>query len=188
MNPQLEAVWEIHEFLSALKLRYAVIGAIALQKWGEPRLTRDVDITLDASSIDASELVRLVSKRFPSRTESPIEFARRTRMLLVRASNGIDVDIALAFPGYEDELFRRAVDYEIEGGKAIRICSAEDLVIHKAVAGRPQDVSDIQGIVDRQGEHLDTANIRHWLKAFSESLNDPGILDRFEKAWGGRQR
>lgn len=183
MNPQLEAAWEIHEFLTSRGLRYAVIGGIALQKWGEPRLTRDVDITLDASAGDAGDLVRLVTKRFPSRTEDPVLFAQRTRMALVKASNGVDVDIALAFPGYEDELFRRALDYEIEPGKAIRICSAEDLVIHKVVAGRPQDVSDVQAIVERQGEQLDAAYIRHWLKAFSDSLSDPSILDRFEQAW-----
>jgi hypothetical protein len=183
MNPQLEAAWEIHQFLNSHKLRYAVIGAIALQKWGEPRLTRDVDITLDASASEAGDLVQLITQRFHSRTEDPVAFARNTRMMLVKASNGVDVDIALAFPGYEDELFRRAMDFEIEDGKAIRICSAEDLIIHKVVAGRPQDVSDVQGIVERQAEQLDAAYVRHWLKAFSEALSDPGIPDRFEQAW-----
>jgi hypothetical protein len=62
----------------------------------------------------------------------------------------VEVDISLALPGYEDELFRRAVDFEVEPGKSIRLCSAEDLVIHKAVAGRPQDVMDIEGVVLRQ--------------------------------------
>ncbi len=104
-------------------------------------------------------------------------------MVLIKTSNGVDVDIALAFPGYEDELFRRSLDFEIEGGKAIRICSGEDLVIHKVVAGRPQDMSDVEGIVERQGEQLDVTYVRSWLKAFSESLSDPRILDRFEQTW-----
>jgi len=180
VNPQLEAVWELHKFLRAHNLDYAVIGGIAIQKWGEPRFTRDVGISVAASLGDSADLVRLITERFPSRTKDPVGFARTTRMVLIKAGKGVDVDISLAFPGYEDELFRRAVDYEIEPGKAIRLCSAEDLIIHKAVAGRPQDLSDIRGVVYRQGEQLDLAYTRRWLKAFAEALSDPEILERFE--------
>lgn len=62
---------------------------------------------------------------------------------------GLAVDISLALPGYEEALFARALDYALRPGQTIRLCSAEDLVIHKAVAGRPQDLIDIQGVVDR---------------------------------------
>jgi len=80
-------------------------------------------------------------------------------------------------------MIERAIDYEIEEGKTIRLCSAEDLIIHKAVAGRPQDRSDIQGIVYRQGERLDIEYIRNWLGQFAELLEEPEIQNRFERAW-----
>lgn len=182
MNPQLEAAWLIHEFLTAHDVRYAVIGAIALQKWGEPRFTRDVDITVESSITDLPRLVRLITEQFASRTQDPLAFARRTRMILIKAGADIDVDISLALPGYEDQLFLRAVDSEIEPGKSIRLCSAEDLVIHKAVAGRPQDLSDIESVVQRQGERLDAAYIREWLKAFADALDNPDLPGRFENA------
>jgi hypothetical protein len=108
-------------------------------------------------------------------------------MIFVTASNSVDVYISLALPGYEDQLFARAVDYEIEPGRSVRLCSAEDLINHKAVAGRPPDVSDIQGVVDRQGERLDASYIRDWLKSFAEALGSPEVVERFEAAWGRRQ-
>lgn len=42
----------------------------------------------------------------------------------------------MGLPGYEDEVMRRAVEFELEPGKAIQVRSAEDLIIHKAIAGR----------------------------------------------------
>ena len=175
MNPRLEAAWEIHQFLAEHGLKYAIVGGIAVQRWSEPRFTRDVDLSVASpTSAGSADLVRLITERFPSRSAAPLDFARRTRMILVTASNGVDVDISLALPGYEDQLFAGTVDYEIE--------SPEDLIIHKAVAGRPQDVSDIQGVIYRQGEKLDTAYIRRWLAAFAEALADPEVQERFEAA------
>lgn len=65
----------------------------------------------------------------------------------------------------------------------MRICSAEDLIIHKAIAGRPQDVRDIEGIVYRQRDGLDVTIIRRWLQAFAGLLDDSEIVKRFERPW-----
>ena len=105
-------------------------------------------------------------------------------MILVTASNGVEVDISLALLGYEDEMFNRAISYELEAGKNIRLCSPEDLIIHKAVAGRPQDIIDIQGIIYRQGNKLDLSYIRNWLSQFADILENPDIQAHFEDAWG----
>jgi hypothetical protein len=180
----LAAAWEVGSFFSSRSVAYAVIGGLAVQVWGNARLTTDADLTVASPlSAGSADLVRLITGQFSSRSAAPLDFARQTRMILITASNGVDVDISLALPGYEDQLFGRTVDYEIEAGKTIRVCSAEDLIIHKAVAGRPQDLSDIQGVVYRQGETLDTAYIRQWLAAFAEALADPAVQERFESAW-----
>jgi hypothetical protein len=184
MNEQEAAAWEIHEFFQSLGLPYAVIGGLAVQWWGEPRVTRDVDLTvigpLDQPS---SVFVQQVLDRFPARIENALEFACRNRVILITASNGCPADISMGLPGYEDEVMQRAVEFELEPGKPVRICSAEDLIIHKAIAGRPQDVRDIEGVVYRQREALDTAIIRHWLHAFAELLGDSEIVERFERPW-----
>lgn len=181
------AALEVSSFFASRKMPYALIGGLAVQVWGHARLTVDADMSVAAPlTTGSAPLVRLITEHFPSRSAEPVDFAGKTRMVLITASNGVEVDISLALPGYEDQLFARAVDYEIEPGKAIRLCSAEDLIIHKCVAGRPQDISDIQGVVDRQGKKLDAAYIRRWLKDFSDVLANPDILERFESAWRNR--
>ena len=184
MNRQLEAAWQVHEFLIASRTRYAVIGGVAVQYWGEPRFTQDVDLSVEPPEGGVTELVERITERFPSRTGDPVAFALETRMVLVEAGDEkINVDIALALPGYEDELFDRVVEYEIGPGMVLHLCSAEDLIVHKAVAGRPQDQADIRGIVERQGEALDVGYIRRWLSAFAETKGDPGIQSPFEEIW-----
>ena len=42
---------------------------------------------------------------------------------------------------------------------------------------------DIQGVVYRQGEKLDVAYTRDWLKQYAEALNKPEVQERFEAAW-----
>ena len=182
MNPQIEAALALHTFfLESLELNYAVIGGIALQFWGEPRFTHDLDITVE-DRLELSELVQRVTERFGSRVSDPYKFVRDTRMLLLHVE-GVDVDVALALRGYEDSLFERVREIEIEPGKRLRIASAEDLIIHKSLAGRPQDLHDIEGVIIRQGEQLDARYIRSWLRRFAEALDESEILDRFERAY-----
>jgi len=183
VNLRFDAAWEIHLFLISRGIPYAIIGGTALPRWGEPRFTKDLDLVVMAPPKEGiDKFVQSLLECFPSRVAHPIAFARQSRMVLIRASNHCDVDISLGLPGYEEEVMRRAVDYDLETGKAVRICSAEDLIIHKCVSGRPQDISDVNGVLMRQNRKLDVAYIRKWLRAFAE-LTEPEVLKRFERAW-----
>ena len=60
MIPPLAAAWEVHEFLTAHQVNYAIIGGLAVQFWGEPRLTVDADLTV-ATPLEGPEcLVRQI--------------------------------------------------------------------------------------------------------------------------------
>ncbi|MFQ6101737.1 MAG: nucleotidyl transferase AbiEii/AbiGii toxin family protein [Anaerolineae bacterium] len=183
MNEQECAAWELHAFLTRRNVSYVIIGGLAVQRWGEPRFTQDVDVTAVFPLDDPVPLLQELTAHFPARLPDAVDFARRNRVLLVRASNGVSLDISLGLPGYEEEVMARAVDWELEPGKVVRLCAAEDLIIHKAVAGRPQDLRDIEGIIYRQGPTLDPATIRRWLEAFAEVLAQPDLPERFETPW-----
>ena len=68
----------------------------------------------------------------------------------------------------------------------MRLCSAEDLIIHKALAGRPHDVLDLEGVVARQGAALDVPYVRRWLEELARLADDPEVAARFERIWAGR--
>jgi hypothetical protein len=183
VNSREVAAIEIHGFFTGLDVKYAIIGGMAVQYWGEPRFTQDIDLTVSAPLDDLEGFIQSVLDRFAPRIDDALSFARQNRVVLVRAANGYPIDIALGLPGYEDEVLRRAVEYAIAPGKVVSICSAEDLIIHKAVAGRAQDIRDIEGIVYRQGTALDKVYIRRWLTEFSKVTNKPDLLELFEVPW-----
>jgi predicted nucleotidyltransferase len=185
MNLQINAALRLHEFLAKhLELEYVIIGGIALQFWGEPRFTHDVDITVQ-SKLDITDLVNQMTEAFESRVSDPYKFVKDTGMILLSVE-GVDIDISIALEGYEEVLFARNQSIEAAPDRVIKICSAEDLIIHKALAGRPQDSSDIQSVIYRQGDDLDLRYIRSWLKEFSSAVMDDSILERFEQAWKNR--
>ena len=146
MNEQERAAWELHVFLTRLGVPYAIIGGLAVRQWGEPRFTQDVDVTAMLPLEDPVPILREIAAHFSPRLPDAVDFARRTRVLLVRASNGVPLDISMGLPGYEEEVMARAVDWELGPGKVGRLGSAGDLIIHRAVAGRPQDLRDIEGV------------------------------------------
>jgi len=46
MSALFAAAAEIQSYLRGASERFCFIGGIALQRWGEPRFTRDIDLTL----------------------------------------------------------------------------------------------------------------------------------------------
>ena len=183
VNKLFEAAWELHQFFNEHGYGYAIIGGFALQYWGEPRFTQDIDITVLPSSDDEKAIIKLLTDKFNSRLSDPIEFATKNRIVLIKTSNGIPADISLGIYGYEDGVIKRAVDIEFETGKKLKLCSAEDLIIHKAVAGRPRDIEDIESIILRQQEKLDVKLIRKWLKEFVELIHEIPVEENFERVW-----
>lgn len=183
MTMQFNAILEVNDFFSKEGIPYAIIGGIALQHWGEPRFTRDVDVTVLVPLGKEKEGLEKILSFFSARISDPLEFALKHRICLVKSIDGYEIDISLGIPGYEEEVIRRAVDYDLGGGHLIKICSAEDLIIHKSVAGRPQDLADIESIILRQGKRLDTAYIRQWLDEFSRLLEIEEVVERFERPW-----
>ena len=69
MNALFAAAAEIQDHLRRTGERFCFIGGVALQRWGEPRLTRDVDLTLlcpyGAESATAERLLAGFSPRMP---------------------------------------------------------------------------------------------------------------------------
>lgn len=161
---------EEHEY------QYAVIGGIANQRWGVPRLTHDVDIKVLVPNLDYSTI----------RTALRADFAERGRPhvplnpLVVDVVIGeATVDFLLAIPGYDEQVVTRAVQHELDD-LSIWLCLPEDLIVQKAVAGRPKDWVDIEGILVEQHGKLNLAYLEDWLAQFAEFLEQPEILTQYQ--------
>mgnify|MGYP000368553498 CR=1 FL=1 len=178
----LDAALEVVSFLEALGIPYVIIGGLAVQYWGEPRGTRDVDITVMVPAETVDAFLDEATRRFQPRLADAVAFARRSRVLLLQARNGVPVDLSLGIPGYEEEVMRRAVTVTWPGGKRVRLIGCEDLIIHKCVAGRPRDLEDVRAVLVRRRGDVDLAYIREWLAEFAAVLPERDILGDFERA------
>jgi hypothetical protein len=184
VTPLLEAAQQIQELCEEKRWDFCVIGGLAVQRWGEPRLTRDVDLTILAGFGDPQPFVDALLERFQSRLDEPAEFARRNRVLLLRSAAGIGIDVALGGLPFEERSVRRSSNWAVTESERLRTCSAEDLVVHKVFAGRDRDWADVRGIVARQASSLDVALVVDELRPLLEAKGDGGALDKLRAILG----
>ncbi len=97
------------------------------------------------------------------------------RVAAIDAESGIGIDISLGALPFEQEMVARSEVYQLESLE-IRLPTPEDLIIMKAVAHRPKDLLDIQGIL-RSHPNLDRRRIRKWVTQFAELLEMPEVWD-----------
>lgn len=176
--PLLEAAREVEGVLLELGLRAVIIGGIAVLRWGEPRTTRDVDFTVLCPLGEERPTIAAMLKRLRGRVENAGDFAAGHRVLLLSASNGRPIDVVLGSLPFEERAVARGSAFEFAPGTALRTCSAEDLVVMKAFAGREQDLGDISGILVRQLHRLDWNLIERELKPLLELKEEPQMWSR----------
>ena len=155
---------------------FCFIGGIAIFPWGDPRFTRDVDLSIYTGFSNDEAVANLLLQEFPARNTNALEFALRSRVLLLHEGDvGIDVSLG-GFP-YEEEFIGRASLQTFWGGFSLRVCSAEDLVVLKNFAGRPHDIKDVAGVLSRQ-KSLDWDYITERTEMMALVMESPEMLSR----------
>lgn len=173
----------ISRIASALKIRhipYMIIGGQAVLLYGEPRFTRDVDITLGIGVNSLEEILsvsnELSLKPLPQDIRS---FVSQTMVLpVLDETSGIRIDFIFSFTPYEAEAIKRARKVLLMGSE-VSFASPEDVIIHKIFAGRPRDLEDARTIILKNQE-IDIQYIRNWLKEFDDTLDGKDFQKTFE--------
>ena len=166
--------------LEGRDLKYALIGGLAVGCRGQARYTKDVDLSVWVDLGDEPDFIKAVLKKFPARMEDAAAFALSSRTLLIEASNGVAIDLALAFFPFEEKMLSRATRVKIQAGLTVKVLSAEDLIVTKAMASRPQDWIDVQGVFDRAGQALDFTAIQDRIRLLAEFIDLGDVLPRLE--------
>jgi hypothetical protein len=178
MNGIFHAAAELHEFFEARQWRYAIIGGLAVLRWGEPFATQDVDASLLCGFGNEHRYVDEILAVFSARIEDAAPFALANRVILIRATNGVAVDITLTGLEYEEEVIERSSPFVFAPNLVLQTCSAEDLVVLKAFADRPKDWAALRGVLLRQAGVLDWAYIEEKLAPLCEMKEEPELLER----------
>lgn len=172
---------DIQQFSRDNGWKFCFIGGVAVQRWGEPRITQDVDMTLLTGFGAEVDFVSKLLQRYQPRIADAAEFALANRVLLVRSSGGVAIDVALGGLPFEEECVRRASEFEFMPNIRLLTCSAEDLIVLKAFANRAKDWMDIESICIRQAAQLDWSYVDLQLPPLVELKEEPEILTRLAK-------
>lgn len=181
MNALIRAAAELQVVCESHRWRFCFIGGLAVQRWGEPRETVDVDLTLLTGFADEARFVSVLMDAFESRIDDAAQFARINRVLLLRAPSGVGLDIALGGLPFEALAVARASLFVFPPDVPLLTCSAEDLIVLKAFADRPKDWLDIEGIIVRQAAQLDWPYVYAQLAPLAELKDAPELMAKLKR-------
>jgi len=150
-------IGELFAALHAGGVEYAVVGGVAVNIYGVPRMTYDVDIvvaTTEASLRGCREVLESLGlrSRLPFALETIADPGTRAELEAERNLFAVtftdpanplrEVDVLIAPSLDPDGIASRAVE-RLAGTVPVRVATIEDLIRMKRLAGRPQDHADI---------------------------------------------
>jgi hypothetical protein len=168
--------------LASRSIPYLIVGGQAVLVHGEPRLTRDIDVTLGVDVDRFDDLLAIVTHAgWNVLVQTPRDFVQKTMVLPCEDSaSGVRLDFIFSNSSYERHAMARSTTRTV-GQTDVRFASPEDLIIHKVVAGRSRDIEDVRSVLLKNPQ-VDVAYIRQWLGELGAALDEP-LVARFEEIW-----
>jgi predicted nucleotidyltransferase len=148
----------IFKELNKQKIDYLVVGGLAVNLYGVPRMTYDIDIMILLEAKNISKLTTQLTNwgYRPKVPINPMELADETKRNSWVQDKGMkavnfysdklpigEIDIVFDSPISYSELKSRVVMIEI-GGAKIPTVSIHDLIKLKQESGRKQDIVDVE--------------------------------------------
>ncbi|MDF1536157.1 MAG: nucleotidyltransferase [bacterium] len=133
----------VFESLEKHNVRYLVIGGIAAVLYGVPRATFDLDILIDPTEKNVSNLLAALLDAGLA-TAGDISVNELLEHEITVFSDRVRIDVQTRTPGIEfaDSWGRRnTLAYQ---GQSFEVVSREDLVLAKKAAGREVDLEDVR--------------------------------------------
>jgi len=163
-------------------------ATLAVNVWGVPRTTFDLDFEVDLSESEVSQLLAEADRAGFLVDEAYVRgFTERVGgmhpMVVIKkwvGGRAVHVDLFLPQTPFLRGVFDRAVSVTLDG-VARRVVSAADLILLELLAWRHKDRLDVQHVLNVQGIP-DEARLRRDAAAL-------GVLPRLEEAvreWGNQ--
>ena len=172
------ALLDVARIFEGAGIQYMVIGGMANAIWGQPRATVDVDLTVGVGADQSRALLSLLGPSVQSAPPDPEEFAGDTGVLPFVHTTGIRVDLIFGTNAYAAEALRRALTLMISGA-AVKVCSPEDLIIHKLMASREKDRVDVEALIRLRKQTLDRSYLDPRVRELALALERPEIESRY---------
>ena len=187
LAPLIAALSDLARWFESANVPGVVVGGVAASLLGRPRLTHDVDALVMVDEGRWHELLeRGAPFGFHPRLADALAFAARARVLLMRHEpSGVDVDIMFGALRFEEEAVAHRTFVTV-AGVALPLPTPADLIVMKAVAHRPRDLTDIEAILDAHPD-LDVDHVRRWVREFARAAAMPEIWDDLRRLLKDRE-
>jgi predicted nucleotidyltransferase len=176
-----EIIVKVGSALNKHGLPYMIIGGQAVLLYGEPRLTRDIDITLGVDIDHLDELLKAI-KEIPLKqlVDDVSGFVEKTMVFpAMHEPTSVRVDFIFSFTPYEADAIKRAKRVKILDVE-IAFAAIEDLIIHKVFAGRPRDIEDVRLLL-LKNRNIDVIYIEKWLREMDTATDKNLFLATFRQ-------
>jgi len=173
---------DLGRWLDAIGARFVIVGGIAVSFLSRPRFTQDIDALVILSEAEwAGAMAIAANYGIVPRIEDALNFARDARVLLLRHSqSAIDIDLIVGGLSFEQSAVDHGQVHSIAGVE-VRLPRVEDLLVMKAVAHRPQDMRDIDGLLAAHPQ-ANIESVRRWVREFGIATAMSDLLEDFDKA------
>ena len=143
---------ELLKIFAERKVKYLIIGGYAVAKHAEPRYTKDLDIWIGNSGENAERVYQSLKEFSAPLTDITAEdFTIPTLVFQIGIEpSRIDILMGLKELDFEECWTRRATS--IIGDLEIHFISLDDLIFNKTLAGRPQDLNDVEILNLKKGK------------------------------------
>ena len=167
--------------LSEAGAPFMIIGGIAVIARGVRRFTTDIDAAVRGDAITVVRLARVLARHgIEPRIEDAVAFARKNLVLLLRhAASGADLDVSLAWSSFEHHALD-AADEAAFGAVRTKMATPSDLVVFKAIAGRPRDLDDIEALLTLY-PRIKLRAVRARVVELTELAGAPELMERFDQ-------
>lgn len=167
MSEEFEILKTVTERLDAAGIPYMVTGSMAVNYYGVPRMTRDIDVVIDLSVVDVDRVCELFRGEFYLEREAVREsIERQTTFNIIHASLVIKVDFVVRKDTeYRRTEFARRRRVSLEG-HAFLVVSPEDLIISKLEWAKDTrselQLSDVRNLL-RSLPDIDRSYVERWI-------------------------
>lgn len=156
MNALIQLINTVSRYLRQENIPHCLVGGITVAIWGRPRATEDVDLLLD---IDEEALEGFHAYLEAHDIRMDLDVARRA----VREGRSFPLYDTWSIHWVDAKTPERPVDrFTLErathvelADEPVPVATPEDVILHKLIGKRPQDITDARSIVLRKETDLD---------------------------------
>ena len=151
--PVFDIYQELRSMVTALNskgLDYALCGGLALAVHAEPRATKDIDLLIHPDDLDPFRvLLRALDYKFEALTMTFSSGLEVRRISKIEQAEVFTLDLVLV-----NDLLRETWETRVRvewAEQHLWVVSRDGLIAMKRLAGRPQDLVDIQRLQGGEG-------------------------------------